>query len=234
MKRLLIVLFMLVSTLGVSQSNVDCTNPTEICSDATFSGNSSGAGVQDLGQNNNGCLNIEHQSSWYVFQISSSGTLGFTLQTAVDYDFAIWGPYSTYPPCPPGQQPIRCSYAPQAGPTGLGNGATDTSENGTGMGNSNGWVAPLNVIAGEYYIMLIDNYTADFTSFTLNWNLTNGASLNCQILDLTQHEEVPIEEVEEIKWKLREMDYPFNIVDKPEVGKYYYDIIHRKKIYIVK
>lgn len=234
MRKLIFALFLMVANICLGQSNVNCNNPTEICSDATFSGNSSGFGVQDLNASNNGCLGAEHQSSWYMFQINAGGTLGFTLQTSVDYDFAIWGPYGSLPPCPPTQQPIRCSFAPQVGPTGLGNGATDNSENGTGMGNSDGWLAPMVVNSGEYYLMLIDNYTADFSSFTLNWNLSNGASLNCAILHLIEEtEDVYAEEAIEISWKLRQLEYPFKIVEHPMVGEYYYDIIKRVKIYIV-
>jgi hypothetical protein len=41
------------------------------------------------------------------------------------------------------------------------------------------WVMPLNVTAGQTYILLIDNFTANSTPFTLDWTFSGGASLNC-------------------------------------------------------
>lgn len=156
---------------------------TTICANTTFSGNSSGAGsVTDLTSLWDGCLSGENQSSWYYFSPSASGTVGFSLTPANgtdDYDFAIWGPYTTVT-CPSNvtQTPLRCSWAAGSGATGLGNGASDLTEGAGG----NGWVQTINVTAGEIYVMVIDNYSASSSPFTLTWNLTGGASLNCTVL----------------------------------------------------
>ena len=79
---------------GVPPTN--CLGATTICSDNTFSGNSSGFGTQELNSSNDGCLSGEHQSSWYFFQATAAGTIEFTISPqngTDDYDFAIWGPY---------------------------------------------------------------------------------------------------------------------------------------------
>src|SRR5690554_7993824 len=52
----------------------------------------------------------------------------------------------------------------------MGNGATDLSEDAFG----NKWVAPLNVQAGEIYILLIDNYSISNNPFDLEWDGTAG------------------------------------------------------------
>lgn len=160
-----------------SPSNQNCSSYTQICNDASFNGNSNGYGTQELNASNKGCLSTEHQSSWYVFQVSSSGTLALSITTSVDYDFAIWGPNVT---CGSLGTPIRCSWAAGGGNTGLGNGATDNSE----WAGGDRWVSALPVIAGETYIMLIDNYTANSTPFTLDWTMSGGASLNCTPLPI--------------------------------------------------
>ncbi|HRP61067.1 MAG TPA: T9SS type A sorting domain-containing protein, partial [Vicingus sp.] len=48
-----------------------------------------------------------------------------------------------------------------------------------GGSNENGKLAPLNVLAGQVYVMMLDNWDANTTTFQLNWNLTNGATLDC-------------------------------------------------------
>ena len=152
-----------VTSCGTSTttSNQNCSNSTSVCNDASFNGNSSGFGTQELTSSNQGCMTTEHQSSWYTFTVSTTGTISLNITTAVDYDFAIWGPNT---PCSSLGTPIRCSWAAGGGNTGLGNGAVDITE---GAGGDR-WVAPMSVTAGQTYIMLIDNFTANSTPFTLN------------------------------------------------------------------
>lgn len=155
----------------------DCATAEPICSSGSFGGNSSGFGVQELPNNNtvDGCLTTEHQSSWYMFQVGTNGTLELTISPAstVDYDFAIWGPNVT---CPMSVSPIRCSWAADVGDTGLSSSDSDTSE---GVGG-NGFLSPLSVVAGQTYYLLIDNFTANSISFSLNWG--GSAVLNCAVL----------------------------------------------------
>ncbi|MES2836778.1 MAG: hypothetical protein V4667_04605 [Bacteroidota bacterium] len=166
--------------------NVNCSARTPICSDNNFSGNNSGYGTQELTASNQGCLgSTEHQSSWYSFNALTSGTVSFDIETAIDYDFAIWGPNKT---CGSLGAPIRCSFSGLYGNTGLGSGATDLSDGDyTGAnGELDAWVAPLTVTAGQSYIMLIDNFTANSTSFTIDWTMSGGsaATLNCTPLSV--------------------------------------------------
>ncbi len=171
---------------GTSAQDCGFSGGTTICNDASFSGNSSGFGNNDFANGGiDGCLSGENQSSWYYFSPVSSGTLSFNIipsNGTDDYDFAIWGPTSTLQ-CPSFSflSPIRCSYAGLPGNTGLGNGAIDFSENSGG----DGYVAPLNVTAGQFYVMLIDNFSATGSPFTLDWTFGGGASLNCSALPIT-------------------------------------------------
>lgn len=168
-----------------SFSPQDCPGGTTICSNSTFSGNSSGLGdFSEIDGSNGDCMSAEHESSWYFFSPQSSGTMEFDIVpsggTAIDIDFAIWGPYGSAV-CPPTGLPIRCNSAAQGGNTGLQLGAGNTTQ---GPGAGSPFSNELNVIAGEVYVMVIDNFTADGSTFDLNWNLSGGASLDCTILDV--------------------------------------------------
>jgi len=167
---------------GSTDANVDCSSSTQLCSDSQVNGASSGFGTQDLGASNAGCLGVEHQSNWFYAQVTTAGVFSFTINPQVatnDYDFAVWQyPPGTAVPCPPTGQPTRCSFSATPGPTGLGNGATDNSENALG----NAWVAPINVAVGDILVVLIDNFSATTTPFTLDF--TGTASLNCNPVPL--------------------------------------------------
>ena len=161
----------------------DCEGAFPICGDTQFNGNSSGWGdIDDLDATNQGCLsNGEHQSSWYVFSPTTTGTISFTINPTplVDYDFAVWGPMSAVS-CPVAGNPIRCSFSALIAPTGLNAAAADLSETTTG----DGFVAPIVVAAGDvnqFYIMCLDNFSASTTPFVFDWTLGGGLVLNCDI-----------------------------------------------------
>lgn len=173
----------------------NCTNAGQVCSNATVSGNNSGFGTQELHPGNRGCLSTnEHQSSWYYINIETPGTIEMVIGTAVDYDWAIWGPYNVTTAstaCGNLPEPIRCSYSAFYGNTGLshvvpynngnssqGNSVTDFSESASG----DAWITPINASAGDIYILLVDNYTANNTPFTLTWGGTAG--LGCTVVTL--------------------------------------------------
>lgn len=191
-------------------SSQDCQQGggSTICSNSNLTANSSGDGnVNDLPNPLNGCLNGENQSSWYYFSPSSSGTVGFTIAPANgtdDYDFAVWGPFTTVT-CPlnVGLQPIRCSYSGTGGNTGINsaNNAPQT-DNSEGAGG-NRWVQDLTVIAGQVYVLVIDNYSSSSNPFTLTWNLSGGASLNCSVLpvEFLSFTGERIENYHKLKWE---------------------------------
>lgn len=150
--------------------NTDCDNATQVCNTAAFGGNANGFGVDELTSATDGCLGGENQSSWYYFQAATAGTVTFTIQTNADYDFAVWNNG-----CASLGAPIRCSYSGNTGNTGLQVGAGDDTEDAGG----NRFVNALDVIAGQTYILLVDNFDEDNTPFNIAWNFTNGATLNC-------------------------------------------------------
>lgn len=193
-----------------SAQSQDCLGGATLCTDQSITNNSTSSGCRvDLNGSNRGCLlSDEQQGTWYYFSPSASGTLGFTLTpqgAGDDYDFALWGPFDDVH-CP-NVPPARCSYYDGAyyanTVTGMGNGATDASEGAySPPGSNNGWVQTLNVIADKVYVLYIDNYSSTGQAFTLDWNLTNGASLDCSTLpvELISLEATSREPVIDVTW----------------------------------
>ena len=173
MKKLLIIFSLLFSILN-AQNNCPAT---QIC--APYSATPNGFGVQELNATNDGCLSGEHNSTWLTVTILTGGTFTFTIDPNVnsnDFDYGVWGPNS---PCPPTTQPIRCSYAVQGGNgnTGLSTTAIDNSEGVFG----DQWTSQLNVVAGQTYLILVDNFT---TNNGFNISFGGTAILDCNLLPI--------------------------------------------------
>ncbi|MFZ1659341.1 MAG: T9SS type A sorting domain-containing protein [Flavobacteriales bacterium] len=162
----------------------DCAGGMTLCTTENLTNTSTHTGCNvDLNAANSGCLLAgERQGTWYYFSASHAGSLGFTITPSgsIDYDFALWGPFASAQ-CP-SAAPLRCSFADGLYTptylTGMGNGAADNSEGASG----NGWVAPINVTAGQVYVLFVDNFSSTGQNFTLAWTLSGGASLNCTVL----------------------------------------------------
>lgn len=164
----------------------DCVGSTTICSGQAFNNNSSNTGnVVDLNATNQGCLaSGERQGTWYVFSPSAPGNIGFTIAPAAptDYDFAVWGPYppgsTTGTICPPAAAPLRCSYSALYANTGLSSVAADQTEGAGG----DAWVSTIPVTVGQVYLLYVDNFSINGQAFSLTWQLSGGASLDCTVL----------------------------------------------------
>lgn len=185
MKRILTLIYLIISLSSMGQNN--CPS-TAICN--TFSAIPNGFGVQELNASNRGCISLnENNSTWVNININSSGTLTFTINPIVnadDFDFAVWGPNPT---CPPTTNPIRCSWAiknnnlvgnADNGNTGIStalNLSHPQSESDLSEGaGGNQWVNDINVLAGQAYLIMIDNFAAN-NGFTITFGGTS--TINC-------------------------------------------------------
>ncbi len=170
--------------------NSDCVIGSPVCSDQSFSDASTGPGI--ISDGGGGCVLSENFSNWYKITVASAGNLGLTIVPNVgadDYDFALYQSTS----CGTLGAPVRCSYASNTGNTGMNNAtnlATNTAicgpaNNGSDLSEDvcgNGWVNDLNVAVGQNFYLLVNKWTPGGSGFTLDWNLTGGASLNCSVL----------------------------------------------------
>tara|TARA_B100000508_G_scaffold141093_1_gene146518 strand:+ start:21517 stop:22752 length:1236 start_codon:yes stop_codon:yes gene_type:complete len=182
------------SSTSQSPTSEDCEGSTLVCSNSSFSGNSNGSGTFDeLNATNDGCLNGENQTSWYYVNVGSSGTLAMDIipsNGTDDYDFAIWGPFdenTANANCSPTGPPIRCSYTqyPRSGgwsPCGTNTNPTGLAINAgypttTGACPDQPYIRHLDALAGEVYILVIDNFSGSSQPFDLNWS--GSAVLDC-------------------------------------------------------
>ena len=169
MKKILLVFILFLSQLYFSQS--DCITAIPVCGNSDISYTPSGPGnvLEDL--SNPGCLlQDENFSVWYSFTVATSGTLAFTIDANVnadDYDFAVYGPNAN---CGALGAPIRCNYA---GSSPTGNTGLELAPTGSAY-----WEAALNVVAGETYYLIVDNFLSTVNGFSLTWtgtaNLTSA------------------------------------------------------------
>ena len=169
MKKLLLFFVLITSQLYFSQS--DCVSAAPICGDTNFSAQPTGPGLilEDLG----GCLSDdENYSLWYKFTIATGGSLTFSINPNVfadDYDFGVYGPNpncSLLGPPNSGLLPIRCNFSGADGPTGLSLTATDPNGGGTQ------WSSALNVLPGEIYYLVVDNYSNSPNGFSISFGGT--------------------------------------------------------------
>lgn len=180
----------------------NCETAALLCSNTSQTANSGGAGTQELTGANQGCLGVEHQSSWYYLNVQTGGSLTMTIAPANggdDYDFAVWGPFTSANAganCPPVSAPIRCSYSSATGNTGLMIPYTGQSssfgcgflgfgpctglitttnnpvDNSEGVGGDK-WVGNLNTSANEIYILLVDNFSNSGQPYNLSFGGTS-------------------------------------------------------------
>lgn len=180
----------------------DCRGGLTICGAQSLTNNTTNTGFDvDLNASSFGCLaNAERQGTWYRFSPSASGTIGMTIApntSSNDYDFAIWGPYTSYS-CPPNTAPIRCNYSGTTGNTGLSSSGTNASE----VAGGSRWSSLMTVTAGQLYLLYVSNYSQSGLAFNLSWQLTGGASLDCTVLpvDLVDLDAAARDEVIDVMW----------------------------------
>lgn len=156
---------------GLAQApEQDCFNAIFVCTNSYNQPNAySGVGSVSELPLGAGCLTSESNSVWYRFTANTSGTLTFQINpnnANDDYDFAVYD--LTTDSCDGivsgTNLPVRCNYSSTAGSTGLSGAGTNPTEPSNGPNQC----TPLDVNAGETYVLLVNNFT----------NTPNGYSLD--------------------------------------------------------
>src|SRR5690625_3486854 len=139
----------------------NCFEALPFCSDQSynFPNNTSGSAPSNPDY---GCLGSQPAPVWYYLKIDNSGPIQLSLAqysgsgSNLDIDFAMWGPFTDIPSgcyqiMSGNLAPIQCSYSP-----------SHTETIGIGMpggSGTDGSSTPPAAQTGEYYILLLTNYS---------------------------------------------------------------------------
>ena len=205
-----------------AQNSPDCRTAIPVCAGAPINGVVDGSGdIDDFDAaviRQTGCLekgsvdsaNIENNTAWYVFRAGTDGQVGFDIEAipfipgnpvTAEYDFALYGPFDQTTGAnfcgnisSGTAEPIRCNYE-----------VNDTNFTGIGVnpisgqvgapnviGSQNTYDEYLDVIAGEVYYLLINNFNTNLNGdaenfvFTFTGNSVNtnqNTALDCTLRD---------------------------------------------------
>ncbi|MDX1409961.1 MAG: hypothetical protein R3330_17550, partial [Saprospiraceae bacterium] len=143
------------------------------------------------------CIREEIASVWYKWTCENPGSLTFTLTPnnwvegyeSDDLDFVLFELTGGLDDCDPGSRSvIRCMASGAQtqngqvlplsewfecnGPTGLREGESDFVEDAGCLGNSNNFVAPVNLEAGKSYALVINNFSESGQGFSIEFGGT--------------------------------------------------------------
>lgn len=180
-RKILSLVFLLIFFNSLSFSQSDCNNAIPFCGSASLSFPTSTNTTAPAGPNY-GKLCAQPSPTWYYMQIGSSGSVGMDINgNGLDIDFAMWGPFndlnSGCQTVMSGGGLIQSSYDPQSNER-LGIGLSG-GENYSSCGNPGRTTPPL-AQAGEYYIVMLTNFSNSAGNITFNQTSGYG-STNCQI-----------------------------------------------------
>lgn len=159
-----------------------CFEALPFCSDQSYYFPNSTSGSAPSGPDY-GCLGSQPAPVWYYLKIGDSGPIELSLSQennnggGIDIDFAMWGPFTDIPTgCTQimsgNLAPIQCSYS-----------ADPTETIGIGMpgGYGGGSSTPPAAQTGEYYILLLTNYSQQAGYISLEQTGGTG-STDCSIV----------------------------------------------------
>lgn len=199
MYKLTVPFFSLCFSIAVqAQNNADCTSSMDICKKQVYHiDHTGGEGKNNREADFIACFmnsenfgNAEENSTWIKFKVEKSGSLTFAItphRLDDDFDFVV---YLMQDGTCNNMKIVRCMAAGDSadkaftskcmGETGLRAGETDTSEDaGCADEGDNAWLAPLQVVEGEQYMILISNVTSSGPGFSLR--LGGSAKLPCDV-----------------------------------------------------
>lgn len=173
----------------------DCDKAVVLCDKEPFTVESLNSQGDNPFEANGSCIGGELASSWYVWECDQSGTLTMELipanlgieEEVDDLDFVIFELPGGVGDCD-NRIELRCmgsganqtngitdpvsTWAECNRATGMAVGETDVSEEGGCLGASNNYIAPLDMISGTTYVMLINNYTNNGLGFSIEFGGT--------------------------------------------------------------
>jgi gliding motility-associated-like protein len=157
--------------LLVTGPEQDCPGALSVCQQ-TYTQSTAYTGFGSQQELSNTCLLLnEGNSVWYRFTAQTSGTLSFMLNTATDYDFAMYDITTIGCAGVPSAVPVRCNYSSTLGNTGLTLPASATIPISVGAAGIPTMPA-INVTAGQTFALVVDNFAGDATGYSITFGGT--------------------------------------------------------------
>ena len=165
--KTLITLSFLIITLS-NYSQVSCAGASPFCAGPSAVTFPASTGTSAAPGPNYGCLFSQPNPAWYYFQVSTSGTIIINIAGTGggDVDFICWGPFTTATGnCGnlTALNTVDCSYSGSPTETCTISGA----------------------IVGQYYMLLITNFSGMTQNITFGQNPGSTGSTNCALLSGT-------------------------------------------------
>ncbi|MBP6680262.1 MAG: T9SS type A sorting domain-containing protein [Saprospiraceae bacterium] len=186
----LILFTFLISTHRINAQHKDCNTALELCDNSLLyiiPGGGEGLADPDIEFT---CIHQEYNPVWVKWTVIEDGIISFVLSPDSlyqDLDFVVFQAGSDYD-CTTKTQ-IRCmasganvgqpphEWVNCSGSTGLAIGNTDVEEPAGCASGSNNYLAPIQAVAGDQYIMLINEFSESGMGYTLHF--TGTAVLDC-------------------------------------------------------
>ncbi|MEM9549293.1 MAG: hypothetical protein AAGA77_25190 [Bacteroidota bacterium] len=174
----------------------DCINAVVLCNKDPFIVENLNSAGDDPSEANGSCIGGESASSWYVWQCAQNGTLTLELTPANlgieeivdDLDFIIYEFPGGIGDCE-NRIELRCmgsganvssngmlddlsTWALCNRATGMKDGETDVTETGGCLFESNNYVAPLEMVSGRTYGMIVNNFSNTGLGFSVEFGGT--------------------------------------------------------------
>lgn len=117
----------------------------------------------------------EHQSHWFTFYATKSGTFEFSIRSInylADYDFAMWEGG-----CPgaPGSKVVACNWLGAVTiPPYYATGVSNDPLNSFGEGVNLEFINTISITAGKVYYLLVDNISNNGVGFTIRFGGTSS------------------------------------------------------------
>lgn len=165
-KALLLLLFVCQISITYSQTSATtCITATPICDGTANTYPSSYGSFSAESGPNYGCLASQPNPAWFYFKIDTTGNIIINITQiaigggGVDVDFICWGPFTS--------PTVPCSG-------GLSGTAVDCSYSTSFMETVN-----VNGVAGEYYILMITNFSNVPANVTFAFDTASTGIVSC-------------------------------------------------------
>ncbi len=181
-----VVFILVLSALNAFSQGASCGEADPICSNNTSVSFTAGVNSGSFGTSV-GCLGSTPNPAWYVLKVGQSGRINIHMATTPsrDLDFACWGPFaSATEGC--GQLNLTggTSHGPDAGPnpSDLGGYPIGNLIDCSFTAQSIEYVHIANAVAGQWYVLLVTNYSNQPCQINLNSDPSSTGTTNCAII----------------------------------------------------